>query len=75
MTQIGQTQDDLTERLLLIVLFGHTSGLHAAGMRRYIPSCWTASNERTRDFVTGENEAMRLPDRNQITVKEVYMVG
>jgi len=37
----GQTPDDLTAKLLLIVLSGHTSGLHAAGMRRYIPACWT----------------------------------
>jgi hypothetical protein len=37
MIQIGQTEDDLPAKGLL-VLRAHTSGLHAAGMpRRYIP--------------------------------------
>jgi hypothetical protein len=32
MIQTGQTQEGLAPKLLLIILFGHTSGLHTAGM-------------------------------------------
>jgi hypothetical protein len=58
MIQIGQTQDDLMAKPLPIILFGHTSGLHAAGMRRYIQSAGPIRlrfEECTGDYALTEN--------------------